>query len=226
MGVVHGRVSLNVPLCVQCGSVLSRGKTGTRSRYPDPFDCPMRFGRPAKIAPAEAAETMVLARFSRPVWHLVDARDQTVGRMSSQIVKVLLGKHKPTFNPSTACGDYVVIINAKEAYFTGRKKDDKLYTWHTGYPGGIKQKSVAKTLDDKPEEVGPPSHFRCTVYLSVTCTRLAILFSTHQVLRKSILGMLRKNTLRHEISRRLRIFPGDKHLHEDMIPAGTPSILQ
>jgi large subunit ribosomal protein L13 len=99
--------------------------------------------------------------------------------MSSQIVKVLLGKHKPTFNPSTACGDYVVIINAKDAYFTGRKKDDKLYTWHTGYPGGIKQKSVAKTLDDKPEEVGPSSRFSFTVYHSVTCTRLAMLFSTH-----------------------------------------------
>jgi ribosomal protein L13 len=155
----------------------SAGEMGTSIPVSPTNSLPCADSR-AEIAPAKAAETMVLARFSRPVWHLVDARDQTVGRMSSQIVKVLLGKHKPTFNPSTACGDYVVIINAKDAYFTGRKKDDKLYTWHTGYPGGIKQKSVAKTLDDKPEEVGP-NHF------SVTCTipllAHALLFSSQLI---------------------------------------------
>lgn len=96
---------------------------------------------------------MANVRFSKPLWHLVDARNQTVGRMASQITRVLRGKHKPTFSPNYDCGDYVVIINAAEINFTGKKKTDKLYTWHTGYPGGLKQKSVRDVLDDKPEEV-------------------------------------------------------------------------
>jgi large subunit ribosomal protein L13 len=74
--------------------------------------------------------------------------------MASQIVSILRGKHKPTYTPHYDCGDYVVIINAKDINFTGKKKTDKLYTWHTGYPGGIKHKSVRDTLSDKPEEVG------------------------------------------------------------------------
>ena len=96
---------------------------------------------------------MANVRFSKPLWHLVDARNQTVGRMASQIVKVLRGKHKPTYSPNYDCGDYVVIINAAEINFTGNKKNDKLYTWHTGYPSGLKQKSVRDVLNDKPEEV-------------------------------------------------------------------------
>ena len=96
---------------------------------------------------------MANVRFSKPLWHLVDARNQTVGRMASQITRVLRGKHKPTFSPNYDCGDYVVIINAAEINFTGKKKTDKLYTWHTGFPGGLKQKSVRDVLDDKPEEV-------------------------------------------------------------------------
>ena len=92
-------------------------------------------------------------RFSKPLWHLVDARDQVVGRMASQIVGILRGKHKPNFCPNYDCGDYVVIINAAEIKFTGQKKTDKLYTWHTGYPGGLKQKSVRDLLQSKPEEV-------------------------------------------------------------------------
>ena len=73
--------------------------------------------------------------------------------MASQIVRVLRGKHKPTFSPNYDCGDYVVIINAAEINFTGQKRTDKKYTWHTGFPGGLKQKTVKDVLDDKPEEV-------------------------------------------------------------------------
>lgn len=96
---------------------------------------------------------MANIRFSKPLWHLVDARNQTVGRMSSQIVSILRGKHKPSYSPNYDCGDYVVVVNAAEINFTGQKKSDKLYTWHTGYPGGLKQKAVKDVLDDKPEEV-------------------------------------------------------------------------
>mmetsp|Transcript_453 Transcript_453/g.910 ORF Transcript_453/g.910 Transcript_453/m.910 type:complete len:142 (+) Transcript_453:163-588(+) len=138
------------------------------------------------------------ARFRKPLWHLIDARNQVVGRLASQVVGILRGKHKPTFSPNYDCGDYVVIINAGEVKFTGKKRDDKLYTWHTGYPGGLKQKSVRDSLDDKPEEV----------------------------LRKAIMGMFAKNTLRNYIGRKLRIFPGELHLHEKMLPADAESILK
>lgn len=137
------------------------------------------------------------ARFANPLWHLIDAKGQIVGRLATQIVHILKGKHKPTFSPNYDCGDYVVVINAKEAKFTGKKHDDKLYTWHTGYPGGLKQMPVKEQLDRKPEEV----------------------------LRKAVLGMLAKNRLRKNIAYKLRIFPGEKHLHEDKLPSGTPSIL-
>ena len=92
-------------------------------------------------------------RFSKPLWHLVDARGQVVGRLATQISQILRGKHKPNFTPNYDCGDYVVVINAKEAKFTGKKTQDKLYTWHTGYPGGLKQISVEQLLEKKPEEV-------------------------------------------------------------------------
>ena len=136
-------------------------------------------------------------RFSKPLWHLVDARNQIVGRLASQVVKILRGKHKPTYCPNYDCGDYVVIINAKEIKFTGNKIADKTYKWHTGWPGGLKTITVKEQLAKKPEEV----------------------------LRKAILGMLAKNILRQSFARKLRIFPGEKHLHEDFLPPGTKSII-
>jgi ribosomal protein L13 len=98
------------------------------------------------------------SRFSQPLWHLVDARNQVVGRLATQIATILRGKHKPTFTPNYDCGDYVVVINARFAKFTGDKVNQKLYTWHTGFPGGLKQKSVRKQLEDKPEEVSACFH--------------------------------------------------------------------
>lgn len=92
-------------------------------------------------------------RFRKPLWHLIDAKNQIVGRLATQVVSILRGKHKPTFSPNYDCGDYVVIINASEAKFSGQKTSDKLYRWHTGYPGGLKEKSVQAYLDTKPEEV-------------------------------------------------------------------------
>src|ERR1700753_426244 len=92
-------------------------------------------------------------RFMKPLWHLIDARDQVVGRLSSQVTKILLGKHKPTFSPNYDCGDYVVIINAEHVKFTGKKMSDKKYYWHTGFPGGIKDRTPQYYLENKPEEV-------------------------------------------------------------------------
>mmetsp|Transcript_177 Transcript_177/g.235 ORF Transcript_177/g.235 Transcript_177/m.235 type:complete len:104 (-) Transcript_177:2584-2895(-) len=68
-------------------------------------------------------------------WHLVDANNQTVGRLATTVAPILRGKHKPTYSPNQDIGDYVVIINADKVKFTGKKWQDKLYRWHTGYPG-------------------------------------------------------------------------------------------
>ena len=95
------------------------------------------------------------SRFSKPVWHLIDARNQVLGRLASQVVMILRGKHKPTFSPNYDCGDYVVIINANDVKLTGKKYEDKVYRWHTGYPGGLKEKSVKEFMNSKPEEVSP-----------------------------------------------------------------------
>lgn len=92
-------------------------------------------------------------RFAKPLWHLVDAENQVVGRLATQISTILRGKHKPTFSPNYDCGDYVVVINAQDVKFTGAKVDDKKYTWHTGWVGGLKQTTVKQLLDKKPEEV-------------------------------------------------------------------------
>ena len=137
-------------------------------------------------------------KFMKPLWHLVDAKNQVVGRLATQIVQILRGKHKPTFTPNYDCGDYVVVINAKDVKLTGKKVQDKLYTWHTGFPGGLKQIPVKEQLDRKPEEV----------------------------LRKAVLGMLAKNNLRNIIARKLRIFPGSLHLHIDKLPEGTQSVFK
>jgi len=138
------------------------------------------------------------ARFANPLWHLVDARGQVVGRLATQITTILRGKHKPTFSPNYDCGDYVVVINAQDVKFTGNKTNDKKYTWHTGWVGGLKQTTVKEQLDKKPEEV----------------------------LRKAVLGMMAKNRLRKAYSHKLRIFPGNLHSHTDMLPDGTPPINQ
>lgn len=102
---------------------------------------------------------MAHRRFAKPMWHLVDAKDQLVGRIATQIAPILRGKHKPTFSPNYDCGDYVVIINAQHCKFTGSKDKQKTYSWHTGFPGGIKHTNPATLrVDNKPEEVSMRCH--------------------------------------------------------------------
>ncbi|CAM9250555.1 unnamed protein product [Discosporangium mesarthrocarpum] len=86
-------------------------------------------------------------------WHLIDARGQIVGRLAAQIAPILRGKHKPTFCPNDDCGDYVVVVNSKHVEFTGRKWSDKIYKWHTGWPGGLRERSAEDQRNRKPEEV-------------------------------------------------------------------------
>ena len=86
-------------------------------------------------------------------WHIVDATDKTLGRMSTQIARLLMGKHKPMFTPSQDTGDYVVVVNAAKVRFTGNKAKQKQYYRHSGYPGGLKSVSLEKMMQTDPPRV-------------------------------------------------------------------------
>ena len=87
-------------------------------------------------------------------WILIDAQDAVVGRLASFIAMRLRGKHRPDYTPPVDCGDYVVVINADKVKFTGRKLEKKIYYWHTGYAGGIKERTAGKILDGRfPERI-------------------------------------------------------------------------
>mmetsp|Transcript_6875 Transcript_6875/g.7952 ORF Transcript_6875/g.7952 Transcript_6875/m.7952 type:complete len:183 (-) Transcript_6875:166-714(-) len=136
-------------------------------------------------------------RYTQRAWHLVDASSQTVGRLANSIAPLLKGKHKPTYRPNADCGDYVVIINAEKVNFTANKWKTKLYRWHTGYPGGLKQRRAEEMLEKKPEDV----------------------------LKKAIIGMLSRNNLRHGfVEPRLKIYAGGVHPHTSQLPEGVEAL--
>ncbi len=123
-------------------------------------------------------------------WHLVDATDQTLGRMASQIATVLRGKHKPYFTPHVDCGDFVVVVNAEKIYVSGNRMEEKLYHRHSGYPGGIKVMTLREMLERKPE----------------------------QVITEAVRRMLPKNTLGRQMLKKLKVYAGPDHPHEAQNP--------
>jgi large subunit ribosomal protein L13 len=123
-------------------------------------------------------------------WHLVDATDQTLGRMASQIATVLRGKHKPYFTPHVDCGDFVVVVNAEKIYVSGNRIDEKLYHRHSGYPGGIKVMTLREMMAKKPE----------------------------QVITMAVRRMLPKNTLGRQMLKKLKVYAGPDHPHEAQNP--------
>lgn len=137
-----------------------------------------------------------IANASKVCWHVVDAKGQVVGRLASQIAPILCGKHKPTYAPNVDCGDHLVVINAKDLVFTGDKWNQKLYRWHTGYPGGLKQRTAKEMFERKPEEI----------------------------LRKAVYGMLPKNKMRKLQIQKLNIFLDDEHELHDKV-GSSPVIL-
>lgn len=118
-------------------------------------------------------------------WVLVDAKGKVLGRLASQISKVLRGKTKPTFTPNVDMGDFVVVVNAGEITLTGNKDEDKFHFWHTGYPGGIKSESYGAMKERKPELM---------LWLAVK-------------------RMLPRNKLRKRFLRKLKIYRGAEHPH-------------
>ncbi len=128
----------------------------------------------------------------QPRWVVIDAEGAVVGRLASFIALRLRGKHRPDFTPHVDTGDHVIVINAAKVAFTGNKRRDKLYHWHTGYPGGIKERSAAKILDGKHPE---------------------------RVLEKAVQRMLPKESplARKQLSK-LRVYAGDTHPHAAQTP--------
>ena len=125
-------------------------------------------------------------------WHVIDADGLVVGRVASIIANILRGKHKPSYTPHVDCGDHVVVINADKVKFTGRKLDQKTYYWHTGYPGGIKERTAGKILGGRFPE---------------------------RVLEKAVERMLPKESpLARKQLTHLRIYNGASHPHEAQNP--------
>ena len=118
-------------------------------------------------------------------WHLIDATDLTLGRLSSRVARLLMGKHKPMYTPHMDTGDYVVIINADKVRVTGRKAQQKVYYRHSGYPGGLKSTTLGKMMQEFPT----------------------------RALEKSVGGMLPHTRLGSGMKKRLRVFAGAEHPH-------------
>ena len=123
-------------------------------------------------------------------WFVIDAKDQTLGRMASQIATILRGKHKPIFTPHMDTGDFVIVINAEKIHVTGNRLDQKLYYRHSGYPGGLRSKSLRQMLRDKPEDV---------IY-------------------EAVRRMLPKNNLGRQMLKKLKVYAGPEHPHAAQQP--------
>ncbi|HEY6873305.1 MAG TPA: 50S ribosomal protein L13 [Geobacteraceae bacterium] len=123
-------------------------------------------------------------------WYLVDAENQVLGRIATQIANVLRGKNKPTYTPSVDTGDFIIVVNAEKIALTGKKLSDKVYYSHSGYPGGIKSITAGKLLDKKPEDL----------------------------IRIAVKGMLPKNKLARHMLNKLKIYSGSAHPHEAQQP--------
>ena len=123
-------------------------------------------------------------------WYLVDARDQTLGRLASEIAQVLKGKNKPIYAPHLDTGDFVIVINAEKVHVTGNKMDQKMYYRHSGYPGGLTGLTLREQLDRHPT----------------------------RVVRSAVRGMLPHNRLGRAMLAKLKVYAGDAHPHAAQQP--------
>jgi large subunit ribosomal protein L13 len=123
-------------------------------------------------------------------WYVVDAEGLTLGRMATEVARLLRGKHKTTFSPHLDTGDHVIIVNADKVVLTSNKAEAKMVYRHSGYPGGIKSTTYAKLLDEKPAEA----------------------------VRRSVRGMLPKNRLGRQMLRKLKVYAGPDHPHAAQQP--------
>ena len=128
-------------------------------------------------------------------WFLLDAQDQVLGRLATRVATILRGKHKVVFAPHLDVGDHVVVINAEKVHLTGRKMTDKVYRWHTGYIGGLREVSAERMLRTHPE----------------------------RVIEWAVQGMLPKGRLGRAMFKKLKVYRGAEHPHADQKPEPLPT---
>jgi large subunit ribosomal protein L13 len=127
-------------------------------------------------------------------WYVVDAEGQTLGRLATRIADTLRGKRKPEYTPHMDTGDFVVVVNAEKIAVTGKKLDDKIYYRHSGYPGGLRQRTLGEQLARRPTEV----------------------------IRKAVKGMLPRNRLARQQLTKLKVYAGPEHPHGPQNPEPLP----
>ena len=123
-------------------------------------------------------------------WWLIDAEDKVLGRLATEVSILLRGKNKPGFVPFLDTGDFVVVVNADKIKLTGKKLEQKKYYSHTGYPGGIKEKTAKELMEKNPEDI----------------------------IRKAVWGMIPKNKLGRAVHKKLKVYRGPEHPHEAQQP--------
>jgi large subunit ribosomal protein L13 len=123
-------------------------------------------------------------------WYVIDAEGKTLGRLASEIARILRGKNKPQYTPHVDVGDFVVVVNAEKVIVTGRKAEQKVYRRHSGYPGGMKETSYGQMVARRPEEI----------------------------VRKAVYGMMPRTRLARQQMRKLKIYAGPEHPHSAQDP--------
>lgn len=123
-------------------------------------------------------------------WYVIDATDKTLGRLSTEIATRLRGKHKPIYTPHVDCGDHIIVINAEKVKLTGNKATQKVYRHHTGYMGGLRERSYKEMLAKHPE----------------------------RIIEKAVKGMLPKNSLGRQMYTKLKVYAGPEHNHQAQKP--------
>lgn len=123
-------------------------------------------------------------------WYVIDATDKTLGRLSTEIATRLRGKHKPIYTPHVDCGDYIIVINAEKVKVTGNKATQKVYRHHTGFMGGLRERSYKEMMEKHPE----------------------------RIIEKAVKGMLPKSSLGSQMYRKLKVYAGSEHEHQAQKP--------
>ncbi|MBN1897994.1 MAG: 50S ribosomal protein L13 [Spirochaetes bacterium] len=123
-------------------------------------------------------------------WYLINAENKVLGRLATRVADILRGKLKTDFSPDVDCGDNVIVINARKVRLTGNKMDKKIYRWHTGYPGGLKEVKIKEMMEKQPEFI----------------------------VLNAVRGMLAKNKLRDRIIKHLKVYKGESHPHTAQQP--------
>jgi large subunit ribosomal protein L13 len=123
-------------------------------------------------------------------WYIVDAEGKVLGRLATEVARVLRGKHKPSFSPHIDGGDFVIIVNSRRVSLTGKKLEQKIYYRHSEYPGGLRASTAGKLVETKP----------------------------NAIIQLAVKGMLPKNRLGRDLLRKLKVYPGPEHPHQAQNP--------